>query len=353
MPSPAGASLVEREATPFNAETPLALLAELPTPTPLFYVRNHFSVPRVDLETWSLRVEGLVERPLELAFHEIRALPAQTLDVTLECAGNGRALMSPVPAGTPWEHGAVGTARFTGASLQHVLERAGLLPEVVELVFLGLDRGEVAPGRLVTFARSLPVEIARHRDVLLAWDMNGEPLTPPHGYPLRLLVPGWYGVASVKWLATISALPSAFDGYYQRERYVYVGEEGTAEGAPVSLMRVRAVIANPQPNATLPLGRVEVEGSAWSGAGEIRRVELGVLREEGSEFEWHAADMGEPGSTYAAVPWRFSWLPRSPGPHTLAARATDTAGNTQPLAPRWNRLGYGNNAVQRVPVVVA
>lgn len=340
--------LVPVEARPFNAETPMQALAEPLTPIHLFYVRNHFQVPRIKAETWRLAVDGAVMRPHQMSLKDLQSFPERTVTVTMECAGNGRTRMVPVPSGTPWACGAVGSASFTGTPLHLLLERAGLRSEAVEVVFAGADLGEVEPGRTEVFARSLPLALARQPDVLVAWGMNGEPLLPEHGHPLRLVVPRWYGMASVKWLVTISVLPEPFKGYFQRERYVYSGESGTPEATPVTLMRVRAVIGRPADGAELAPGRVEVAGTAWSGAGPIARVEMSV--DDG--HSWAEAELGTALSTYAATPWRFLWLPSSPGKYALVARATDDAGNTQPPGPVWNAYGYGNNVVHRVRVAV-
>ncbi|MCM8749218.1 sulfite oxidase [Thermomicrobiaceae bacterium CFH 74404] len=339
--------IVERE--PLNAETPPDALAEPLTPAELFYVRNHFAVPRIDPHAWRLRVEGAVERALELSLEDVQQLPSRTITVTLECAGNGRTLLTPTPGGTPWRLGAVGTARFTGAPLSLLLDRAGLRPEAVELLFVGADQGEVEPGRVEPFARSLPVEEARGPDVLLAWAMNDEPLTADHGFPVRLVVPGWYGMASVKWLARIVALEQAFEGYFQREHYRYVQSDDPVEDAPpVTRARVRSLIVRPADGARLPLAPVEFSGIAWSGYGPVTRVEVSI---DGGA-SWAAAELGADQGLYAARPWSFRWHPPQPGRYTVLARATDALGNSQPLSPQWNRQGYGNNACQAIQVVV-
>ena len=377
------ARLVVLEEDPFNAEAPLEALAQPLTPAALFYVRNHFDVPRINPESWRLTIGGAVERPRALSLADLKSLPARTLAVTLECAGNGRALMHPTPAGTPWSYGAVSTARFSGTPLQPLLDRTGPLADA-EVVFEGADQGYVQPGRREPFARSLSLEALRGLDAILAWTMNGEPLSPEHGAPVRLVVPGWYGVASVKWLSRILVQPEPFEGYFQRERYVYVGERGNADRireeraagpvreeraagpvreeraagrigderaadrTPVSLMRVRAVIARPADGVELRAGPVEVAGTAWSGAALISRVEVSG----DGEASWADADLGPAASPHAATPWRYVWHPPGRGMHTLAVRATDAAGNRQPTSSLWNLYGYGNNAVQRVRVTV-
>ncbi|GBD14784.1 Protein-methionine-sulfoxide reductase catalytic subunit MsrP [bacterium HR25] len=333
---------------PFNAETPLEALAQgAVTGVTSWFVRSHFQVPRVDAAAWRLRVDGAVARPRELSLTELMRLPSRELVVTMECAGNGRTLMSPVPPGVPWGLGAVSTVRFTGVPLATVLAEAGLEPDAAEVLFTGADRGEEA-GRREPFARSLPLEVALHPDTLLAWEANGGPLTPEHGFPLRLVVPGWYGMASVKWLERVTALREPFRGYFQSEQYRYLEERGTPEGTPVTRMRVRSLIVRPAEGERLPMRPVEVRGLAWSGYGEIVRV--AVSDDEGAT--WLEAELGRPASPYSATPWRLEWRPPQAGRYVLLSRAFDSAGNAQPLQPVWNRLGYGNNGVQRVTVLV-
>lgn len=340
---------VVRAERPFNAGTPLAALADPQVPTDLFYVRSHFDVPEIDPAAWRLTVGGAVERPLELSLAELRELPRRELAVTLECAGNGRTRMRPVPGGTPWDLDAVSTGRFAGASLAHVLERSGVAASAVEILFVGADRGEVAPGRSEAFERSLPVADALDPDTILAWEMNGGPLPPDHGFPVRVVVPRWYGVASVKWLTRIDAIETPFEGFYQAEDYIYIGDPVEPDRAPVTTMRVRAAIARPADNEVVAAGPIEVAGTAWSGAGPIERVELSG---DGGRT-WTPVELGAPAGPRAAVPWRGRWTPPGPGRHQILARATDVSGATQPLEPVWNAQGYGNNGVQRVAVEVA
>ncbi|HUP19428.1 MAG TPA: sulfite oxidase [Gemmatimonadota bacterium] len=340
--------LVVRAERPFNAGTPMAALAEPVVPNRLFYVRSHFDVPEIDPQAWRLSVGGAVERPLELSLAELGDLPRREVAVTLECAGNGRTRMRPTPGGTPWDLDAVSTGRFAGASLGHVLDRAGVTDAVVEILFTGADRGEVEPGRTAAFERSLPVADASDPDTILAWEMNGEPLPPDHGRPVRLVVPRWYGVASVKWLERIEAIETPFEGFYQAEDYIYIGDPVAPDRAPVTTVRVRAVIARPEDGARLPAGSVEVAGTAWSGDAAVERVEVSV---DGGAT-WAEAELGESAGPHAAVPWRWEWSPGGAGRHEVVARAADASGAVQPLAPLWNAQGYGNNGVQRVTVEV-
>jgi DMSO/TMAO reductase YedYZ molybdopterin-dependent catalytic subunit len=245
----------------------------------------------------------------------------------------------------PWGERAVACATFTGVPLRDAMPRP---PDAVELLFRGADEGE-AHGHRMAFERSLPIERALHPDTLVVLAMNGEPLTPEHGAPARLLVPGWYGMASVKWLAEVRALREPFRGFYQAEHYVYRQQRGALD-APVTTMRVKSIIASPAEGARLAAGQaVRVAGHAWSGAAAIRRVEVS---DDGGRA-WRPATLGKPASPYAWTPWRLDWTPTREGRVTLLSRATDAAGNAQPLEAPWNALGYGNNECGHVTVDVA
>jgi len=269
----------------------------------------------------------------------------------MECAGNGRARLEPRPASQPWLLEAVGTGRWRGVPLRSLLEEAGVLAGAQEVVFAGLDHG-IENGVEQDYARSLPLEEARRGDVLLAYELNGVPLPPQHGFPLRLLVPGWYGMASVKWLDRITLIDFEFCGYHQRENYCLRQQPGD-EGVPLSRMQPRSLLIPPGiPDSgsrarTLLPGPVTVRGRAWSGQGEIVRVEASA---DGGAT-WDDARLGPSGSRYAWRAWEWDW-DAQPGEHELCCRASDGAGNVQPLEPPWNLGGYINNEVQRVPVTV-
>jgi DMSO/TMAO reductase YedYZ molybdopterin-dependent catalytic subunit len=320
------------------------------TPGGLHYLLIHFDVPDLDPAAWRLSVGGNVARSSELGLAELRALPATTIPVTLECAGNGRALLEPRPISQPWLEEAFGTAEWTGTPLRGVLERAGLEPGTVELVFTGADRG-VQDGVAHDYARSLTVEEALRPEVLLAYAMNGRPLEPQHGAPVRLLVPGWYGMASVKWLTSVEAVTAPFEGFQQAVAYRYMRDEHDLPGAPVSRIRPRALMVPPgvpefqSRGRLVPRGRVELIGRAWSGAGPVRRVEVAV------DGRWADAALHDPVGEHAWRGWSFAWE-ATPGRHELRCRATDAAGETQPLETPWNVQGMGNNVAQRLEVVV-
>jgi DMSO/TMAO reductase YedYZ molybdopterin-dependent catalytic subunit len=320
------------------------------TPAGLHYLLTHFDVPYVPDGAWPVAIAGRVKTPVTLSLDDIKAMPARTLRVTLECAGNGRAVMTPRYQSMPWSHEAVGTAEWTGTPLRHLLERAGLLDDTVEIAFFGADRG-FDRGTEHAFGRSLKPDVARGEDVLVVWAMNGAPLLPQHGYPLRLVVPGWYGMASVKWLNRIEALNAPFLGYQQVGTYMYRAVPG-GPATPVTHMRVKSLLIPPgipdfYSRARLTdRGAITVHGRAWSGAGvPVARVELGA------DGRWQDAKLEAPTGPYAWRGWSAVWQ-AEPGEHELACRATDTNGITQPLEAPWDAAGFGNNAVQRVRLTV-
>ncbi|HEX9599409.1 MAG TPA: sulfite oxidase [Gaiellaceae bacterium] len=345
------AGLVVHRAHPLNCETSIpALIGGVVMPNAQFYVRNHFQIPVLDLSAWRLNVGGLVERPLSLRFRDLHELRSQAAAVTLECAGNGRSGFDPPIEGEQWNLGAVGTAEWTGVPLVEVLHRAGVKPEASELVFRGADAGAL-PGRTETirFERSLKLEDATSSDALLAFAMNGEPLPVQHGYPLRLIVPGWYGVASVKWLTEIEAVDAPFSGHFQVNAYIYEWErDGEVVSEPVTLQMVRSLITEPAPNEEVEGGELAIRGVAWSGAAPVARVEVSI-----GAGPWQEAHLVGEQTRYSWQGWEL--ITRIDRPSTIAvrARATDVAGRTQPDEPRWNRLGYGNNAVQEVSVRIS
>jgi DMSO/TMAO reductase YedYZ molybdopterin-dependent catalytic subunit len=343
------AGLVVHRAHPLNCETSIpALIGGVVMPNAHFYVRNHFQIPELDKGTWRLQIGGLVERPLSLTMRDLLNLPSRSRPVTLECAGNGRALLQPPVEGEKWRLGAVSTAEWTGVPLVEVLDRAGIKPGVREVVFRGADQGTPTGGTTtVHFERSLKPDLARDPDVLLAYAMNGEPLPLQHGYPLRLVVPDWYAVASVKWLTEIEAFDHAFDGHFQVNAYYLERDTGgQTVREPLTLQRVRALIVEPGPEQEIARGEMAIRGVAWSGAASIARVEVSV------GGAWEEARLIGQRTRHSWQWWELITRVTEPGPVVLRARATDLAGRTQPDQPEWNRLGYVNNAVQEVPIQV-
>ena len=332
-----------------NRGMPLEALRYDITPTGLHYLLVHFDIPAVDASTWRLGLGGLVDHPLELTLDDLRARPSSTIPVTLECAGNGRARMRPRPLSNPWLFEAIGTAEWTGTPLGPLLDEAGLRAEATELVFSGADRG-VQGGNEHDYQRSLAIAEARRPEVLLVYAMNGEPLQPQHGFPMRLIVPGWYGMASVKWLRSIEAVAEPFHGYQQGTAYHYKADADDP-GTPVSRIKVRALMTPPgipdyfSRRRLVDAGPAAITGRAWGGSAPISRVEVGI------DGEWSDATLAPSMGDYAWRAWSFQWT-ATPGKHLLACRATDADGERQPLEAPWNYQGMGNNGVQSIGVTV-
>lgn len=340
------AGLVVHRARPLNCETSIpALIGGVVMPNAHFYVRNHFDIPKLDSVTWRLEVNGLFERPLTLSLRDLQNMPSQTLVVTLECAGNGRSLLQPQVEGEKWAWGAVSTAEWTGVPLRELIDRAGPTSKARELVFRGADKGTVADRPdAIPFERSLSLEDVRDSDALLAYAMNGEPLPIQHGYPIRLVVPRFYGVASVKWLTEIEAIADKFAGFFQADRYHYEWlRDGQIVREPVTLQGVRALIVDPQPDREVDAGELLVRGVAWSGAGSIAHVDVSINREA-----WQEARLIGERNRYSWQWWELVTSIEQSGRISIRARAVDQAGRSQPEKPEWNRLGYGSNAIQEI-----
>jgi DMSO/TMAO reductase YedYZ molybdopterin-dependent catalytic subunit len=325
-------------ATPENSETPLDNVRSWVTPNRLFFVRNHFDMPDVNVDTWRLRVSGCVERPLELTWDELTSLPERTVFVTMECAGNGRSFLGPRQPGVQWGSGAVGHAEWTGVPLHVVLKKAGLKPGTREIVFEGHDKGSEADHpEPMHFARSLPLEKALDPDTLLAYRMNGELLEPIHGFPVRLLVPGWYGVASVKWLQSIEAVDQAFKGYFQTIKYTVQRQTGRGqETVVVGPMMVKSEIVRPHAGEILGIGTNRLFGVAWAGPDAVAGVDVST---DGGR-SWSEAQLIGPRAPYSWTMWEYLWETADPGDYTVLARATASGGQVQPARPDPLNGGY-------------
>jgi DMSO/TMAO reductase YedYZ molybdopterin-dependent catalytic subunit len=340
-------------AMPFNAEAPPEALHGEITPTDLHYVRSNFALPEHD---GTLEISGAVASPVTITLDDLRSLPPVERAVTLECAGNGRLATRPLPTGEPWGDYAVSTARWTGARLHEILARAQPNADGVEVRFQGADHGpyhltavlDRTDQQELTFERALPLEVAADpgAEILIAYEMNGEPLRPDHGAPFRLLVPHWYAVASVKWLKRIDVLTEPFSGEFQTGHYIYEWPDKPHER--VTLMRVRARITDPAPGAVISAGTYTVRGKAWSGTGPITKVDVSLT----GAGDWYPARVAPATGPYQWQDWSFVWNAEEIGRKTLRARATDAAGNVQPDLPPWNRLGYGNNAIEVIYIDV-
>jgi DMSO/TMAO reductase YedYZ molybdopterin-dependent catalytic subunit len=347
--------LIIREREPLNLEFPFAALKDRITPNDRFFVRSHFAIPKVDARSWRLNVDGFVERALELSYDELRTLPTKTVTATLECAGNSRAMLVPKAHGLLWQLGAVGNAKWTGVPLASVLEKAGVREGAVEVILEGADKGAVnaepkSPG-VVSFARSLPLEKAQRPGVLLAFQMNGKDLPVEHGFPLRVVVPGWYGMASVKWLSRITVSDKPFDGFWQTFHYSYWDRSsGRPMLKPVTELQVKAEIARPAYHEHVAAGKpYRVFGAAWAGDTEVAKVDVST---DGGK-SWQPAKLLDDAVPFTWRFWEFEWqVPKQAGRHALMAKATDKHGHTQPAKHDPDRRAYMINFTAPVEVIV-
>ena len=332
-PQDSSAGLIIRQKEPTNLETPFDQVDSYLTPTGLFYIRSHFPAPRLELASYRLRVGGAVRNPLSLSDQQLRDLPSETRVATLECAGNGRAFLVPQVAGAQWQLGAVGNAEWTGVPLAALLERAGLEDDAGEIVLEGADRGipaepPVPPGP-ISYARSLPRDKAIQRDVLIAYRMNGRDLPWDHGYPVRAVVPGHYGMASVKWLTQVQAVREPFRGYWQTSDYGYWADlDGKPVRRALGEMKLKSQIARPRVYETIaPNHLYTVCGAAWAGETEVTGVTVST---DGGQT-WAEAEFCDPVRRHAWRRWKWDWLtPTEPGRYTLLSRARGADGSTQP-----------------------
>ncbi|TDW14938.1 sulfite oxidase [Kribbella kalugense] len=335
-----------------NHGMPLEGLRYDVTPPGLHYVLVHYDIPATNAGNWLLEVDGCVEQPLSFGLTALRAMGRRTIRVTLECAGNGRATLQPRPISQPWLSEAVGTAEWTGVLLSDLLRQAGIREDAVDVVFTGADHG-IERGVEQDYQRGLSVEEALDSGAIIAWEMNGGPLPPQHGYPLRLVVPGWYGMASVKWLRSIELIDHPFDGFQNSVAYrIRTGPDDP--GVAVTRIEPRALLVPPgfpdfmSRHRFVAAGTVPLFGRAWSGWAPIERVEVST----DAGVNWHLATLDAPGNDELA--WRafaYDWE-ATPGEHVLTVRAYDASGREQPIEAPWNRGGFVNNTAQRITVLV-
>jgi sulfite oxidase len=347
--------LIVHEEQPFNAETGLSALAEGPvTATDAFYVRGHGAVPEIDPAEWRLHVHGVVERTLELSLATLReAFREREVTATLQCAGNRRAgliAIRDIPGEAPWGPGATGTATWTGVALSDLLALAGPLPAAAHVGFAGADLcPEAKPAQ--RFGGSIPLDKACRPEVLLAWAMNGEPLLPVHGAPLRAVVPGYIGARSVKWVERIEVRSRPWQGYFQHVVYRLLPEDGTpgpGAGMALGLVALNADVLSPADGETVAAGPVEVRGYAFAG-GERHVARVDVSLDGGAT--WSQAELLDDLGRWAWRHWRTT-VDLAPGEHEILVRAWDSSAATQPEdeAALWNPKGYVNNARPRVRV---
>ncbi len=349
---PGKEKMIVRSLKYMDLEMPAYLLNSWLTPVELFYVRNHLPMPRVNLAEWRLTVTGEVEKPLELSLADLQRLEPASVTNTMECAGNGRSFYQPRVPGIQWARGGVGNAAFAGPRLADVLRRAGVKATGKHVAFNGLDE---PPGKVPDFIRSIPIEKAMDPDTLLATTMNGAPLKLEHGFPVRAVVPGWLGAASVKWLIEIHVIDREFEGNFMKPGYRFPtrpvppgGEISPDETATIKGLPVKSIIARPGDGAYVKRGAVRITGAAWAGEQTVTRVE--VSTDHGKT--WKSAELGREKAKYAWRLWEYTWKPPAPGAYVLMSRATDSAGRTQPAEAAWNPSGYLWNVIDKVHIHV-
>lgn len=345
-PIPGKEKLTVRSSRPINLETPLAELTSYDTPDALFFVRNNLDSPVIDPAQWALRVEGEVDQPLMLRLADLRKLPMVTEDALIECAGNGRAFHKPRASGIQWEYGAVGNQSWKGVRLADVLALAKVRPTGRHVAFDGADRPPTP--QAPDFIRSIPLWKAWESHTIIALEMAGQPLPQLHGGPARVLVPGFVGSASIKWVERITLLPEEFDGFYMKSNYTTPRADNEKEVYSLQSLEVKSVIVNPREGARLPGGGVTIWGWAWSGEGELTGIDVST---DGGQT-WTAGKFVGPWQRYSWRKWEYGWDAK-PGAHTLMARATDSLGRVQPVSRAANRLGYRWNVIHAVKVDVA
>lgn len=336
---------------PLVAETPDSALRYSITPNPLYFQRNHFPLPSIsnsNFDDWNITLHGGSEDVSEqIDVKDLKALPRTTLSVTTECAGNNRLDVSPPVSGNQFESGAVSSAYWTGTPLSSVLTKMNINSDIVEILFEGADEGIPEHGHVKqTYQRSLPIDVAFHPDTILAYEMNGEKIPFEHGAPVRLIVPGWYGMASVKWVRKITALRTNFAGYFQTYKYVAKYPDGRSRF--VTRMKLKSMITYPAIGKISASETIQLKGFAWSGESRIKNVEVST----DSGYTWKSASLSESNSRYLWSQWHFDWDSPLKGHHTIVCRATDSLGNLQPMQSEWNEFGYEVNSANSICIEI-
>lgn len=337
---------------PEDLEMPLDGFSDFLTPVDRFFVRSHHYAPAVELSAWKLEIGGLVEKPSSWTFEQLQRMPRREITAVLECAGNGRGLYEPSMPGLQWKYGAVGNGRWAGVRLADLLKAAGVRAGAVEVLMDGADQ---PIGTMPKFQRTIPLEKAFDPDTLLAWELNGQPLPRLHGFPLRLVAPGWAGDCWMKWVTRLTLIDKEFDGFYMKTAYRHPGR-GVAPGStvdaalmkPVTSLSIKSVIASPASPHVPQTERLKVRGAAWSGPSPVAKVDVSL---DGGRT-WSPARLGQNGGRYSWRLWEYEAPPLDAGYYTVMARATDAAGGTQPFVQEWNSSGYLWNVVHAVGVQV-
>jgi DMSO/TMAO reductase YedYZ molybdopterin-dependent catalytic subunit len=342
--------LITRKIIPDNQEFPMLSLSSRITPENLFYIRNHFPYPNVDMRSWRLCIKGCVNREIYFRYDDLLKMPLVTLPVTLECAGDKRALFHPKARGEQWELGAISHAVWTGVRLVDLLYLAEIQMNAHEVIFEGMDKGVRTdmPG-VFSYIRSLPLEQALNPDTIIAFYMNGKPLPYRHGYPARLIVPGWYGMASVKWLHRITVTEDHFQGPFQVVDYVYNRNPLTSTSLePVTTIRLNSTIAQPSDQEVLAKGENWILGTALSGEAPVVLVEIST----DNGVTWLPTSWLEPQEPYSWRRWCWKWTVADSGTYNIKVRGSDAAGSIQVEMADWNVKGYGYNAIHHIRVYV-
>lgn len=343
--------LTTRSLQPENQETPIQFVEKNITNKHLFYRRNHFSYPVLPYPNYWLPINGLVNVPLLLSIHQILQLPSKTVKVVLDCAGNKRGLFEPAVFGEQWGKGAISQGLWKGVPLRTLLELSGIKEGAKEVVVEGYDFGNRTDlNKVYTYSRSLPIEKALHPDTIIAYEYNNQPIPFKHGFPLRLIVPQWYAMASVKWIKQISVISSNFSGPFQSIDYVYYpNKDNNNDAFPVTIINVNSTITKPLDMEILNTGKHLIRGIAWTGKGFIKKVEISTDHGE----TWINVKVHDHDSTgYDWVSWSYEWTIIKKGEYTIMSRGTDSYGRIQPALPLWNRKGYGYHAIDKIKVKV-
>lgn len=343
--------LMTRSLQPENQETPIQFIESDIIDRKLFYRRNHFSYPTLSYSNYCLPINGFVTKPLLFSIQDLLQLPAKTVKVVLECSGDKRSLFEPKVFGEQWEKGAISQGYWKGVPLRILLELAGLQEGAKEIVVEGYDFGKrTDQDEIYTYARSLPIEKALHPDTIIAYEYNNQPIPFKHGYPLRLIVPQWYAMASVKWIKQISSIDSNFTGPFQSIDYVYYPyKDHNNDAFPVTTMNVNSTIQKPLDMDTLNTGKHFIKGIAWTGKGLITKVEIST--DNGQTWSNAKVDTTDQ-ARYGWVAWAYEWSIFKKGEYTIQSRATDSYERVQPETPFWNRKGYGYNAIDNIRVKI-
>ena len=315
------------------------------------FIRSHFAAPEIAAGGWSFPISGDVNNPLTLTYDGLLKMPSHEITSLMECAGNSRSTMQPPADGVQWDNGGLSVSTWKGVSVKTVLEQAGLKGSVTNVLFVGADSGTEshAEGTMV-YEMSVPLEKLLNPDSILAYEMNGEVLPNDHGFPIRLLIPGWYGMTSVKWLAKIVAMDHPNGGFHEMDYWIYPATDGKgdAKARRVANLKVKSLISTPNKGDVIQPGKHKVTGVAWSGEGSVTKVEVST----DDNRTWHDAKLQEHDGEYSWQHWEYDWEAVSIGNSLIRSRATDCAGNVQPMLATWNFRGYEINSIHSVPITV-